>query len=64
MTYQKHMSFAESVTETGRTNYSDGSARITYQIVASQYIDILGRSSAATSTQDVALATRPPGRLH
>jgi hypothetical protein len=37
MTYQKHMSYAESVTETGRTNYSDGSARITYQIVASQY---------------------------
>lgn len=37
MTYQKHMSFAESVTETGRTNYSDGSSRITYQIVASQY---------------------------
>ncbi|MGB8509501.1 MAG: hypothetical protein WCD76_14025 [Pyrinomonadaceae bacterium] len=37
MTYQKHMSYVESVAETGRTNYSDGSARITYQIVASQY---------------------------
>ena len=37
MTYQKHMSFVESMTETGRRTYSDGSTRITYQIVASQY---------------------------
>jgi hypothetical protein len=37
MTYQKHMSFVESISETGRANFSDGSSRITYQIVASQY---------------------------
>jgi hypothetical protein len=58
MTYQRHMSFVESMSETSRVNYSDGSTRISYQINVSQYNWPCGAEKSYKSATMVILRAR------